>query len=253
MTFALLSRLAQAYRALGEWRGLTVSVGPSRTFCNWAREFGVRSVIDAGANRGRFVRDLRKFGFAGRVCCFEPDPKARAALHSALQSDALVQVRDEALGADEAIRTLQSAGDSVFSSLLTVTGQAASRAPAAVPVERQSVQVRRLDALWSQLALGEAPVAVKIDTQGYDLYVIEGMSGVLDQVAVILCELSMRPLYEGQPSGRQIIDALEGRGFDLVSLWPVYADPLSHALIDLDGLFINGRLLQRARERSGVP
>lgn len=255
MTFALLSRLAQVYRTIGEARGLTVTVGPARAFANWAKRFGVRCVIDAGANRGRFVREIRKFGYAGRICCFEPDPSARGALQSALRTDPLVLVREEALGAEEATRTLQAAGDSVFSSLLPVTEQTAARAPAALPIDRWSVQVRRLDALWRELGLGDVPVAVKIDTQGSDLYVIEGMGGVIEQVAVVLCELSMRPLYEGQPSGRQVIDALEGRGFDLVSLWPVYVDPQSHALVDMDGLFINARMLDldRASERGPAP
>jgi FkbM family methyltransferase len=214
---------------------------------------GVGCVVDVGANRGDFVRAIRKFGFAGRVVCFEPDPNVRRQLDSAMRADPDALVRDEALGAEEAEASLYLAEDPVFSSLLQVTRQAVSHAPAAAPIGRQAVHVKRLDSIWNELGAGDRHVGVKIDTQGSDLRVIEGMDKVLDRVDVLLCELSMRSLYDEQPSGREIIDRLQARGFDLVSLWPVYADPRSHALVDVDGLFVNRSAIDRERTEGGAP
>ena len=53
---------------------------------------------------------------------------------------------------------------------------------------------------------------------------------------LIQLEMSLLPLYESAPSYREILDAMERRGFRLVGIEPGFASPTG-ALLQADGLF----------------
>jgi hypothetical protein len=67
-------------------------------------------------------------------------------------------------------------------------------------------------------------VLLKTDTQGWDLEVIEGARGCLHHVVAVQAELSVRPIYEGQPDWRTELAALEHDGFTPVHLATVTRD-----------------------------
>jgi hypothetical protein len=48
--------------------------------------------------------------------------------------------------------------------------------------------------------------------QGYELPVLDGASGIMDRVVGAQVEVSLIPLYEGQPSITQVISRLESDG-----------------------------------------
>ena len=80
----------------------------------------------------------------------------------------------------------------------------------------ESVPVDRLDSF----ALADGPLLLKTDTQGYDLQVLEGASGVIEQVVVLIIELSAKPIYEGMPSMMEMMGLIQQWGFETVGLFP---------------------------------
>ena len=50
---------------------------------------------------------------------------------------------------------------------------------------------------------------LKIDTQGYEWKVLEGATEVLNYLCGIQLEVSLLPLYEGQPEFLKIVDKIQ--------------------------------------------
>jgi FkbM family methyltransferase len=83
-------------------------------------------------------------------------------------------------------------------------------------VERRPLPLRRLDRVWPSGCA--APDFLKVDVQGFELPVIEGMGALFDRVRCVELEVMLSPVYVGQPSLAEVADFLMARGFDLVRL-----------------------------------
>jgi hypothetical protein len=62
---------------------------------------------------------------------------------------------------------------------------------------------------------------VKIDVQGYEAEVIEGMGNRLAETLCVELEASFIPFYCGQPVFQDVHDLMRRKGFDLVKLRPI--------------------------------
>ena len=68
--------------------------------------------------------------------------------------------------------------------------------------------------------------------------VLAGAAQTLPKVGAMEVELSVVPLYDGQVLYREMIDHLDGLGFDLGWVEPGFADPRSGQLLQMDGIFV---------------
>jgi len=100
------------------------------------------------------------------------------------------------------------------------------------------VPVRRLDALFGDLHRGEERVVLKVDTQGYERAVIAGADGVLDRLDAVMLELSMVPLYEGEPPAEALLATLRDRGFSPAYFAPAFVQKPSRRWIQADVVFV---------------
>ncbi len=64
---------------------------------------------------------------------------------------------------------------------------------------------------------------LKIDTQGYEAEVLKGASGLMSHVAALECELSLVPLYDGQPLIDEMIAMIYQMGFRMVGVAPAFS------------------------------
>jgi hypothetical protein len=80
-------------------------------------------------------------------------------------------------------------------------------------------------------------VLLKIDTQGYELEVLRGAPAMLARASAVQIEMSLAPLYEGQLLMRDLWQVLEDAGFELWTLVPVFVDPGSGRLLQVDAAF----------------
>lgn len=199
--------------------------------------------VDVGANDGGFARKLREAGFAGRIASFEPGAAAFAALSAASAADPAWEAQRTALGATEGRVTLNvQPGATDMASILPAAERMARDFPRVAAARPEEVPLTTLDSLAAQGLLPGERVLFKTDTQGYDLEVLRGAAGVLARSVAVVIELSVLPLYEGQPGYLDMLGHLEGAGFTLWGLSPV-SRTQEGMLIEFDALMIRRALL----------
>lgn len=202
------------------------------------RRFEIDLVLDVGANKGQFASEVRDSGFAGEMVSFEPLADAYAALQQASRKDAKWTTHNCAIGDYEGQITINVAANSVSSSILPMLHAHEQAAPKSVYKSMQSVELRTLDALAPQYLAKGKNIFLKIDTQGFEWAVLGGAGQLLPVVRVVLVELSLIPLYEGQHLWKEVMAFLEARGFTLWALQPGFTSPETGRMLQMDGIFV---------------
>lgn len=199
---------------------------------------GIDTVLDVGANIGQFARHLRSIGYRGRIICFDPLTEAHKALAELARRDpALIVAPRMALGENTGEIEINVSANLESSSLLRVTDAHLAAEPRVRTVEAEKVPLRRLDdAALPYLSTGSR-VFLKIDVQGYEIPVLRGAERLLPQVSGLQLELSLHPLYEGEPLFREVIDTVESLGFALHDLNPCFSDDATGRTYQVDGVF----------------
>jgi FkbM family methyltransferase len=201
------------------------------------RTLNVRTVLDVGANRGQYRDFLRnRIGFNELIMSFEPI-KARAAhLKQRATDDGRWMVYDVALGAQDGIADLNVMKSDVFSSFhQPLHAQYSCEGNIIDHVEQ--VTVKRLDdVLLRQIDSSQGNIFLKLDTQGYDLEVIKGISD-LDRIVLLQSEVSHVPIYETMPSMVEAISFFEDLGYAVAGMFPVTKDAM-HRVIEFDCLLV---------------
>ena len=224
---------------------------PLRSFAAAREELmsrhGVEVVLDVGANAGQYGELLRERGYGGRLVSLEPVAEAFAQLELVARADGNWEaVRVAASDADGEL-TLNVTGDSRSTSALARNERFADL-PGWAPKETQVVSARTLDSLVPELLRAGERAYLKLDVQGYEQQVLAGAGRVLDRFEAIELELSVTPLYEGQPGVGEMLPLLARHGFRAVSLEPILLDE-DGLLMELDGLFARAR----PRAERGLP
>ena len=200
---------------------------------------GVDVVLDVGANRGQYAAEIRKDGFAGRLVSFEPVAASFDDLsRSARQDQNWVAIRT-AVGAHDGEITMKVSEDSVSSSILTVCNALTAVAPRARQTGVETVPITRLDTIADRVLKQSKTPLLKIDVQGYEKHVLEGLGSAIERIACIEVELSMRPLYEGEGEFIDILNWLADKGFDLISLGTGTVNAASGFVLQIDGIFLH--------------
>ncbi|MBU5612536.1 FkbM family methyltransferase [Geomonas azotofigens] len=198
----------------------------------------IDTVLDVGANTGQFARHLRSIGYHGRIICFDPLSEAHAALVKLARRDpALIVAPRQALGESSGEVEIKVSANLESSSILPVSDAHLRAEPRVRTVAVEKVPMRRLDdAVLSYLSPSDR-VFLKIDVQGYELPVLRGAERVLGQVLGVQLELSLQPLYQGEPLFREVIDAVEALGFALHDVNPCFSDDATGRTYQVDGVF----------------
>lgn len=227
--------------------GLSVTryPGPHTVAWNLARvleRYPVDLAVDVGAHHGEFASALRRdVRYSGRIVSFEPDPIAFAELERNLGADPRWTGHCLALGGTRQVQVLHRSEGTDFSSLLEARAHGLERFPPLRQTGSIDVEVERLDTFLGDDA---AHLILKVDTQGYDLQVLSGSEGILDRVEAIVVELSVTPIYQGQPGLLEAMTALEGWGFEPIALVPLSRQCDRVRVVEFDGVFV------RTKDRS---
>lgn len=200
---------------------------------------GVDLVIDVGANEGQYARGLRSSGYPGSIISIEPLSSAFDVLAGAASGDSGWQAKRGAAGSAEGEMELRVAGNGVSSSFLPMLDRHVEAAPGSAEQGSETVAVSPLDRLVLSDLMRASAGLLKIDTQGFEAEVLGGASAVLDsgRLAGVEVELSLVPLYEGQPLWPELADLLRRAGFVLLALGHGFRDPKTGELLQVDGLF----------------
>ena len=200
---------------------------------------GVTLAVDVGANEGQFSGQLRMIGYAGRMASFEPLAAPHASLAARAKHDPLWHVgRRAAIGERAGTLTLNVARNSVSSSSMRMLPHHLAAAPQSEIVGAESVEVMTLDEALAGVARPEDTLFLKIDVQGAEEKVLAGARHTLARTRVMQMELSLVPLYEGQPLADEMIGRLKHLGFQLADIRQEFVDPRDGRLLQADGLFV---------------
>ncbi len=205
--------------------------------------FGIDLVLDVGANMGQYGRLLRDIGYRGSITSFEPLRAAHAALTLASAQDRAWSVAPRtAIGREDGEIVINVAANSASSSVLPMLQAHLTAAPESVYAGTESVPLQRLDSAVPNLS-HTAALYLKIDTQGYEMAVLDGAGSVLDQAAAVQIEMSLTPLYDGGATFEAIMARMHGAGLTLWALWPGFNDPASGRLLQIDAIFARAERL----------
>ena len=80
-------------------------------------------------------------------------------------------------------------------------------------------------------------ILLKIDTQGFEMPVLQGARNLLQTICGLQLELSLTQLYDGQVLYLDMIHWLRDRGFELWNVMPGFVEPASGRLLQMDGVF----------------
>jgi FkbM family methyltransferase len=190
-------------------------------------QYEIGIVLDVGASRGQYALELRRFGYGGRIVSFEPVAASFAELAQAAAADTAWVCHRVALGESAGQARIGVATNLTSSSLLQILDAHVAAAPDVKIVSYETIPVRTLDSF--ELALG-VPTLLKLDVQGYEHRVLAGATETLKTVSLLECELSIEPLYACQHTLLDMLERLEGAGFQLVSLDPGLHDATGRIL-----------------------
>ena len=198
-------------------------------------KYSTRLVIDVGANRGQWVKRLRKVNYRGKVISFEPS-HAFQDLMSNASEDSLWEVRNIALGNFDGKRDLHISSNSQLSSSLLPPDQITNHRPDISFGISELVSVSTLD---RQLKQNKEAFYLKIDTQGSEMDVLRGGENVLNQCIAIEFESAIQPMYAGETLHYGIASWLLSKGFVakqlVVTDWDINLNTIA-----LDSIFVRG-------------
>jgi FkbM family methyltransferase len=198
---------------------------------------GIDLVLDVGANTGQFGRLLRDLGFRGRIVSFEPLQDTFATLRQLTAHDALWECRKLALGHFDGTALMNVSVNSFSSSFLAVSARNVQIEPGISYVGEEKVNIRRLATILNSVAQPNNKIYLKIDTQGYELNVLNGALGIIDRFPLIQLETAFFEGYETQPVIEEIIGFLRRLRYRIVWIEPGWEDSKTGEMLEADLIF----------------
>jgi FkbM family methyltransferase len=197
------------------------------------------TVVDVGAHHGAYVRLFAAAFPEAVVHAFEPVASSFAQLQRGTAPlGRRVRTHCMALSRDTSAVALGINNFSAASSAYQPTRLHTEAFPSTATVEAsQVVAATTLDA-WADVAEVDGIDLLKLDVQGAEADVLAGGDATLQRTRLILCELSVAPLYEGAPLLPAMVEAMTTRGFAWVDVFDELRDPRDGRLLQLDAVFV---------------
>lgn len=194
-------------------------------------------ILDIGANIGQYGGEMRNLGYCGEIISFEPMKSAFSKLKKNASGDSNWKVYNYSIGERDGQTTINIAKNSVSSSLLENLPQLIESAPAAEFIEKETIEIRKLDSIYEGLNLSGKNVYLKIDTQGYEEMVLLGAEKSLDLVKGMQIEMAFVPSYQGTITFDKMKIKLNNLGFILLAIENGFYDKKTGKQIEVDGVF----------------
>lgn len=199
----------------------------------------IGNVIDVGANNGQYALSLRRIGYRGTIISFEPLKQAHSQLIKRSASDDRWLIAERcALGSEKGHASLNISGNSVSSSILSMTDTHVEAAPESRTMATEDVVVKTLDTAISTQLDKTHPTFLKIDTQGYEWEVLRGSTRLLKTIVGLEVELSLVQLYNTQKLFREMNELILASGFELWGVWPEFAAPDTGRTLQINGIYV---------------
>ncbi len=207
---------------------------------------GVDLVVDVGANEGQYATALLNNGYDQQILSFEPVSSVHKILSAAAGAHENWQVAERAaVGGKTGSTDIRVSQETDMSSLLPMTATAAVHLSSARTVETETVAMVTLadEIPWHE----HQRVFVKSDTQGYEGQVLAGLGERVEEVVGLQLELSLVPVYEGQPSYLDMLARVTALGFSVHFVVPGYYSRHYGQMLEFDVICFRAPQKERAR------
>jgi FkbM family methyltransferase len=194
-----------------------------------AQRFSPDLIFDVGANRGDFAQLALAVWPSARVVCFEPLRHATAQIAKLQSTFPNIDLHQTLVG--ECEKTSVELHVANASTSLLRDGENDK-----FPVER--FPQTTVDAAVNAYYGGRAPDLLKLDVQGYELWVLKGSEKSLPGIRVILAEVNLLDIHEGVPLLHEMTSWLSQRGFVAYDICGLTRRPLDDALWQVDMIFV---------------
>lgn len=203
----------------------------------------INLLFDVGANDGAYSKMMREFGYEGKIVSFEPLKEAFEKLNIVASLDKNWLTNNYALGDQNINAIINVAGNSYSSSLLDMNPLHLSTAPESEYTRKEEIQIKTLNTVYSKFYSEGDNLMIKIDTQGYEKFVIDGASNLYNDIKVIQLEMSLTTLYENEMLFKDMINYLDNLNYELFSLESGLNDLKTGRLLQVDGIFVNKKFV----------
>ena len=210
---------------------------------NFITYYKIDLILDVGANYGQFGSLLRREGFKGDIHSFEPVNHSFDNLKKTSLNDEHWFVHKLAMGAARGKETINVSKASDMSSFLNSNNFGEEMFQKIDVVQKEEVDVGTIDSFLNEQVsnFAQKKILLKMDTQGYDLKVLEGSLSSLDYIVGILSEISLIPIYSGMPHYLDALRKYEDHGFVVTGLYPVTREENSLSIIEMDCMLLNNK------------
>ena len=195
-------------------------------------------ILDVGANSGQTYESFRWAGFKGPICSFEPNPEMFKQLAK--------QPGEQWQRLPYALSSLTGQAEFFITDNDNSNGLQAPLLEKLKVKSKINVQTYRLDELWSRENFSARNVFLKIDTEGHDMEVVKGASGILDRIHLIMMETSPLPRYQGEPPFSVVVNNMNDMGFLICRVEKIISSPGVGMDTALDVVFARRDLVAKA-------
>jgi FkbM family methyltransferase len=203
----------------------------------WLKSLDLKTVLDIGANDGGFAHHIRAILPDVKIYSFEPLKDCFEKLRDSFVEDSKFFPVNLALGDKSEISTIYRSSFSPSSSLLPMADLHKQAFPYTSEQYEERIQVVRLDEAVSQLDI-DYPLLVKIDVQGFEAQVIAGGINTLSRARMIIIEMSIEKLYEGQELFDSVYRRLHELGFHYYGNYDQLCHPEDGRVLQIDAIFM---------------
>ncbi|MFA6315246.1 MAG: FkbM family methyltransferase [Candidatus Paceibacterota bacterium] len=205
---------------------------------SWLKKYTIDSILDIGANEGQFLEKIMKVFPGKQTYCFEPLREVYKKLQTKTKDRQNVKVIQCAIGDENKEMSMNHCEFSPSSSLLKMDDLHKKAFPFTAKSQKEIVLVRKLDNIDEIRDKCKRPF-IKIDTQGYEINVINGGLETFKLSPIIMIEVSYKSLYEGQPLFDDIYNKLTKMGFNYIGNIEQLLDPTTLQPLQADAIFEN--------------
>lgn len=206
-------------------------------------------VFDVGANKGQYANFLRTHvGYEGLILSFEPVPDLYRQLNESSKKDPLWKAFPFAFGSSNGICRINITKGHTLNSFLKpkksglTFGDKFKVDDYNEIVRSEDVEVKTIDIFLEEMDLSfdlkKAKIFLKIDTQGFESYVLDGAKKSLSMIYALQSEVSCLPIYQDMVEYLTAIQNLKSLGFDVTEMIPVNRDQWLR-VVEFDFIAIN--------------
>jgi FkbM family methyltransferase len=206
----------------------------------WLRDLNIKTIIDIGANTGQLALELSKIFPEAYIYSFEPLEDCYKELLSLFKGHTRFQAFNMALGNENGEIEIHRNKFSPSTSLLPMTELHKESFPYTKDELIERVEIKKLDDVINDINL-KHPLLIKLDVQGFEDKVIQGGKSTFSKADIIIIELSVEVLYEGQKLFDEIYETLKDLGFQYRGNYGQLNHPNDGRVLQMDGIFIKNK------------